>query len=98
MFIPSLADYAEILLSVKETFLGYDSPVIVVGGSIRWKYPHLALGALASSAPVLYFDDMVENGYFSVVTKTTLARAVTKPWDEIDYVASMPGGLVTTLH
>ena len=36
----------------------------------RLKYPHLALGALASSAPILYFDNITpQNGYFSVVTK-----------------------------
>ena len=36
----------------------------------RLKYPHIAVGALASSAPILYFDDITpEDGYFSIVTK-----------------------------
>ena len=36
----------------------------------RLKYPHVAIGALASSAPVLYFDDIVpSNSYYATVTK-----------------------------
>lgn len=36
----------------------------------RLKYPHVALGAVASSAPILYFDGIAPKfGYYSVVTK-----------------------------
>ncbi|KAK6926687.1 Peptidase S28 [Dillenia turbinata] len=37
----------------------------------RLKFPRIALGALASSAPILYFDDIMPEtkGYYSVVTK-----------------------------
>ncbi|KAF2300710.1 hypothetical protein GH714_015277 [Hevea brasiliensis] len=36
----------------------------------RVKISHVALGALASSAPILYFDDIApQNGYYSIVTK-----------------------------
>uniref|UniRef100_A0A2N9GMD1 Lysosomal Pro-X carboxypeptidase n=1 Tax=Fagus sylvatica TaxID=28930 RepID=A0A2N9GMD1_FAGSY len=74
----AIADYAEIILHVKKKLRAKHSPVIVIGGSyggmlaswFRLKYPHVALGALASSAPILYFDDITpQNGYFSIVTK-----------------------------
>ncbi|XP_058005227.1 uncharacterized protein LOC131180932 [Hevea brasiliensis] len=77
-FAQAIADYAEIIIHVKKSFQAENSPVIVIGGSyggmlaswFRLKYPHIALGALASSAPVLYFDDITpQDGYYSIVTK-----------------------------
>ncbi|KAL6275388.1 hypothetical protein ACE6H2_018989 [Prunus campanulata] len=75
----AIADYAEILIHVKKELHAQHSPVIVIGGSyggmlaawLRLKYPHVALGALASSAPVLYFDNIgaPENGYYSIVSR-----------------------------
>jgi len=42
----------------------------VLAAWFRLKYPHIVLGALASSAPVLYFDDISPaDEYASVVTK-----------------------------
>lgn len=39
------------------------------------KYPHVPLGSLASSAPILYFDDITpQNGYYAVVTKDFRVR------------------------
>ncbi|XP_071909648.1 uncharacterized protein [Coffea arabica] len=104
----ALADYAEVLLHVKHKFSAQNSPIIVVGGSyggmlaswFRLKYPHIALGALASSAPVLYFDDITpQNGYYSTVTKDFKEESehcyqtIRKSWSEIDKVASKPNGL-----
>lgn len=44
--------------------------ISVLASWFRLKYPHLAFGALASSAPILYFDGITpQDGYFSVVTK-----------------------------
>ncbi|XVF46809.1 hypothetical protein PTKIN_Ptkin03bG0058200 [Pterospermum kingtungense] len=104
----ALADYAAIVLHVKKTFFAKNSPVIVIGGSyggmlaawFRLKYPHVALGALASSAPILYFDDLAPQvGYYSVVTKDfketseSCYETIRKSWDEIDKVASKSNGL-----
>ncbi|KAK4855661.1 hypothetical protein QYF36_009518 [Acer negundo] len=106
----AIADYAEILIHVKKQYHAEDSPVIVVGGSyggmlaswFRLKYPHLALGALASSAPILYFDDITpQDGYFSIVTKDfreaseTCYQTIRDSWSEIDKVASQFDGLST---
>ncbi|XP_027084676.1 uncharacterized protein [Coffea arabica] len=104
----ALADYAEVLMHVKHKFSAKNAPIIVVGGSyggmlaswFRLKYPHIALGALASSAPVLYFDDITpQNGYDSIVTKDFKEESehcyetIRKSWSEIDEVASKSNGL-----
>ncbi|PHU03468.1 hypothetical protein BC332_28719 [Capsicum chinense] len=42
----------------------------VLASWFRLKYPHIALGALASSASILYFDNITpQNGYYSIVSK-----------------------------
>ncbi|KAH7531139.1 hypothetical protein JRO89_XSUnG0014700 [Xanthoceras sorbifolium] len=104
----AIADYAAVLLHIKKKYHAHKSPVIVVGGSyggmlaswFRLKYPHIALGALASSAPILYFDDIAPQvGYYSIVTKDfketseSCYETVRKSWNEIDEVASRPDGL-----
>ncbi|XP_024035132.1 lysosomal Pro-X carboxypeptidase [Citrus clementina] len=103
----ALADYAEILLHIKKTHDATYSPVIVVGGSyggelatwFRLKYPHIALGALASSAPVLYYEDITpHNAYYSIVTKNyrdtseTCYQTILKSWAEIQRVGELPDG------
>jgi len=43
----------------------------VLASWFRLKYPHMAIGALASSAPILYFDDITpQDGYFYVVSRS----------------------------
>ncbi|GKV16612.1 hypothetical protein SLEP1_g27232 [Rubroshorea leprosula] len=75
----AIADYAEILLHIKKKLHAQQSPVIVIGASyggmlaawFRLKYPHIAVGALASSAPILYFLNIKltpPGGYYSVVS------------------------------
>ncbi|XP_059639254.1 uncharacterized protein LOC132281573 [Cornus florida] len=105
----ALADYAEIILYVKEKFHTHYSPVIVFGGSyggmlatwFRLHYPHIALGALASSAPILYFDDIIpQNMYHSIVTKDfreaseSCYQTIKNLWSEIDKVASQSNGVL----
>ncbi|XP_022152914.1 lysosomal Pro-X carboxypeptidase-like [Momordica charantia] len=104
----ALADYAQVILHVKKMFAAETSPIIVIGGSyggmlaswFRLKYPHIALGALASSAPVLYFDNITpQDGYYSVVSKSfretseTCYEIIRRSWAEIDRIAEKPQGL-----
>ncbi|XP_021692125.2 uncharacterized protein LOC110673327 [Hevea brasiliensis] len=104
----ALADYAKIIMYAKRTYNSEDSPVIVVGGSyggmlaawFRLKYPHIASGALASSAPILYFDDITpQDGYHSIVTQIfrdtseTCYQTIRDSWLAIDKMASQYGGL-----
>ncbi|KAL0007859.1 hypothetical protein SO802_009361 [Lithocarpus litseifolius] len=104
----ALADYAELIVSLKKNLSADSSPVLVAGGSysgelaawFRLKYPHIAMGALASSAPILYFDDLVPpNSYYVVVTQDfqeaswSCYETVKSSWSEIDRVAAKPNGL-----
>ncbi|OVA17907.1 Peptidase S28 [Macleaya cordata] len=104
----ALADYMEVILSLKKNLSAESSPVIVIGGSyggmlatwFRLKYPHVAHGALASSAPILYFDDIApKHGYYSVVSKVfsdvskSCYNVIKHSWSEIDRIASQPNGL-----
>lgn len=104
----ALADYAEILVHLKKKLHAHTSPIIVVGGSyggmlaswFRLKYPHIALGALASSAPILYFNNLTpQDGYYSIVTKDfkqaseNSYNTIKESWNEIDRVAAHPEGL-----
>ncbi|KAK3407877.1 hypothetical protein EUGRSUZ_J00219 [Eucalyptus grandis] len=104
----ALADYAEILLYLKQKLNAKHSPIIVSGGSyggmlaawLRLKYPHVALGALASSAPILAFPDiMPQDTFYSGVAKDFLEasfschQTIRRSWEEIDRVASEPHGL-----
>ncbi|KAI5448639.1 hypothetical protein KIW84_015877 [Lathyrus oleraceus] len=73
----ALVDYGDVVIHIQETLQMQNSPIIVIGGSyggmlaswFRLKYPHLAIGALASSAPILYIDDVVQpNAYMDIVS------------------------------
>uniref|UniRef100_A0A0E0HU62 Lysosomal Pro-X carboxypeptidase n=1 Tax=Oryza nivara TaxID=4536 RepID=A0A0E0HU62_ORYNI len=57
----ALADFAVLITSLKHNLSAVSSPVVVFGGSyggmlaswFRLKYPHVTIGAVASSAPIL---------------------------------------------
>ncbi|PKU75060.1 putative serine protease EDA2 [Dendrobium catenatum] len=104
----ALADYAELLRYLKKKLSAENSPVIAMGGSyggmlaawFRLKYPHMVIGALASSAPILYFDNITpQNGYCSVVTKDfketseSCYQTIKSSWAEIDNIAAKQNGL-----
>jgi lysosomal Pro-X carboxypeptidase len=77
----ALADFADLLIQINPN---NQRPVIVFGGSyggtlaayMRMKYPHLVIGALASSAPVMEFPNLVPcDIYYRIITsvfKTSL--------------------------
>ncbi|TVU34993.1 hypothetical protein EJB05_16855 [Eragrostis curvula] len=68
----ALADFAVLLTDFKRKLSAEGSPVVLFGGSyggmlaawMRLKYPHIAVGALASSAPILQFEDIVPSTIF----------------------------------
>ncbi|XP_021692132.2 uncharacterized protein LOC110673333 [Hevea brasiliensis] len=106
----ALADYAQVITNVKKNLSAESCPAIAVGGSyggmlaswFRLKYPHIAIGALASSSPILYFDDITpQNGYHVIVTKDfrdtseSCYNTIKQSWSEIDRIAAEPNGLMT---
>ena len=64
----ALADYASFVLSLKANLSAPAAPVVVLGGSyggmlavwMRLKYPHIVMGAVASSAPILSFYGLAD--------------------------------------
>ncbi|XP_074318272.1 uncharacterized protein LOC141655072 [Silene latifolia] len=104
----ALADFAEVIKFVKRNITKHDSPTIVIGGSysgmlaawFRLKYPHFAIGALASSAPIFSFEKLpIENEYCQIVARDfeeiskTCANNIFQSWNMIDYLASQPSGI-----
>lgn len=68
----ALADFATLIVDLKKNLSAQACPVVLFGGSyggmlaawMRLKYPHIAIGALASSAPILQFEDIVPSDIF----------------------------------
>lgn len=77
----ALGDFIELLKQVRKIYsLEESHPVIAFGGSYggmlaawaRMKFPHIFKGAIASSAPILLFEDInkISNSFFRIVTET----------------------------
>ncbi|KAL3536067.1 hypothetical protein ACH5RR_004528 [Cinchona calisaya] len=104
----TLADYATLIIDLKKNLTAFDSPVVVFGGSyggmlaawFRLKYPHVAIGALASSAPILYFENITSQySFFNTVTNDFRSesencyKVIKGSWQQIENTAKQSGGL-----
>ncbi|ONH95988.1 hypothetical protein PRUPE_7G100400 [Prunus persica] len=104
----ALADYASLITDLKKNLSATDSPVVVFGGSyggmlaawFRLKYPHVTIGALASSAPLLNFENITSPYSFrNIVTQDFKSvsencyKVIKGSWDQIENTANQPGGL-----
>ncbi|KAK6237829.1 hypothetical protein QUC31_003298 [Theobroma cacao] len=75
----ALADFAVLITDLKRNLSAEGCPVVLFGGSyggmlaawMRLKYPHIAIGALASSAPILQFEDIVPpDTFYNIVSNS----------------------------
>ncbi|XP_031399093.1 lysosomal Pro-X carboxypeptidase-like isoform X2 [Punica granatum] len=104
----ALADYATLITDLKKNLSALDSPVVVFGGSyggmlaawFRLKYPHIAIGALASSSPILNFDDITSPYSFSnIITRDFKSesencyKVIRESWQQIEHTAKHQRGL-----
>nr|XP_023878125.1 lysosomal Pro-X carboxypeptidase-like isoform X1 [Quercus suber]POE78791.1 lysosomal pro-x carboxypeptidase [Quercus suber] len=104
----ALADYATVITDLKKNLSATDCPVVVFGGSyggmlaawFRLKYPHITIGALASSSPILNFENITSPFSFNnIVTKDFRSesencyKVLKGSWDQIENKANQPGGL-----
>ncbi|KAL2533516.1 alpha/beta-Hydrolases superfamily protein [Abeliophyllum distichum] len=104
----ALADYATLIIDLKYNLSATHSPVVVFGGSyggmlaawFRLKYPHVAIGALASSAPILNFENITSPYSFNnIITKDFRSesencyKVIKGSWQEIKDTAKKYGGL-----
>lgn len=105
----ALADFAVLVTNLKQNLSAEACPVVLFGGSyggmlaawMRLKYPHIAIGALSSSAPVLQFEDIVPPSTFYDVVSDSFKRESTScfntikdSWDELVSVGGKNDGLV----
>lgn len=104
----ALADYAVLLRYIKSNTTGAaNSPVIAFGGSyggmlaawFRIKYPHVIVGALASSAPILQFQGLTPCWTFPAIVTRTFKNSgpgcdtsIQKSWSAIREKAKTDAG------
>ncbi|KAK2410390.1 lysosomal Pro-X carboxypeptidase [Trifolium repens] len=104
----ALADFAVLVTDLKRNLSAIDCPVVLFGGSyggmlaawMRLKYPHIAVGALASSAPILQFEDIVPlETFYDIVSNdfkresSTCFNYIKQSWDEIESKGQTSDGL-----
>nr|AIA26578.1 serine protease [Cicer arietinum] len=104
----ALADFSVLLTDLKRNYSAIDCPVVLFGGSyggmlaawMRLKYPHIAVGALASSAPILQFENIVPpKTFYDIVSNdfkresSTCFNYIKQSWDEIASKGQTSNGL-----
>ncbi|XP_073062532.1 uncharacterized protein [Primulina eburnea] len=104
----ALADFAVLIRSLKQNLSSEASPVVVFGGSyggmlgawFRLKYPHIAIGALASSAPILQFDSITPwSSFYDAVSQDfkdaslNCYEVIKGSWAEMDAISTDKEGL-----
>ncbi|KAK9097090.1 hypothetical protein Sjap_022587 [Stephania japonica] len=105
----ALADYAVLITELKRNLTADTSPVVLFGGSyggmlaawMRLKYPHVAIGALASSAPILQFENVVPRETFYDIVSNDFRResvecfnTIKRSWNSIETDGNKYGGLL----
>ncbi|KDP38645.1 hypothetical protein JCGZ_03998 [Jatropha curcas] len=104
----ALADFSVLIRSLKQNLSSEASPVVVFGGSyggmlaawFRLKYPHIAIGAVASSAPILQFDDITPRSSFYDAVSQDYKEAslncyevIKGSWTELEAFSAQKEGL-----
>ena len=106
----ALADYANLITSLKQRLSLVASPVVAFGGSyggmlaawFRQKYPHIIVGAVAASAPVLAFGSWDSSKYWAAVTRdytpdggcsATCAQRIRSAWTPLFQMGETAEGL-----
>ncbi|KAI3936842.1 hypothetical protein MKW92_026666 [Papaver armeniacum] len=87
----ALADFAVLVTDLKRNLSAEGCPVVLFGGSyggmlaawMRLKYPHIAIGALASSAPILQFENIVPPETFYDIVSNDFRRESVSCFDYI---------------
>ncbi|GKU94948.1 hypothetical protein SLEP1_g8370 [Rubroshorea leprosula] len=87
----ALADFAVLITDLKRNLSAEACPVVLFGGSyggmlaawMRLKYPHIAIGALASSAPILQFEDIIPPETFYNIVSNAFRRESTSCFNTI---------------
>ncbi|KAL4182975.1 hypothetical protein AMTRI_Chr11g95860 [Amborella trichopoda] len=81
------ADYATLIIDLKKNLSAEDS---MLAAWFRLKYPHVCIGALASSAPILNFADITSPYSFNNIVTQNFSKPVTQ---KIHETQQQPGGL-----
>ncbi|XP_023170894.2 lysosomal Pro-X carboxypeptidase [Drosophila hydei] len=101
----TLEDYAQLITYLRN---GKRLPVVAFGGSyggmlaawFRMKYPHIVVGALAASAPILQFSGLTPCDIFNKITTSVFATAynancsvnIGKSWKAFESMAATDAG------